>query len=224
MAFRVTRMTDTRLCRQCGTCCRKGGPSLRKEDLPLVRHGHIRHDQLVTIRCGERGYNPATNKLEPVEVELLKIRGMSTGWACLFLNEEKNTCRIYTTRPSTCKILECWQPGPLLATIYQNTLCRVDLINPNDPILAEIERHERICPGPLFPLLLAAAETAEDIARLNELVRADLAIRSEVGKKISISMEMECFLFGRPLFKQLAGSEIEGVEKNGEIHLQRRKK
>lgn len=213
-------MTDTKQCRQCGTCCRKGGPALSREDLDLVRQGYIRHDQLVTIRQGEMGYNPGTGKLEPVPVELLKIRGQGNGWTCLFLAEANNGCTIYAHRPTTCRILECRQPEALLATIYQNTLRRADLINPNDPILAEIDRHERACPGKEFTDLLA--DTGQDsLARLNEMVRADLAIRNEIAQKVGISLEMEFFLFGRPLFKQLTGSGIECVEENGGIRLQR---
>lgn len=215
-------MTDTKHCKQCGTCCRKGGPALSRKDLDLVRQGHIRHDQLVTIRQGEMGYNPATGRLEPVPVELLKIRGQGSGWTCLFLAEEGNGCTIYAHRPATCRILQCWEPEPLLATIYQNTLHRADLINPNDPILAEIERHERACPGRVFTDLLAQAGGTENLARLSELVRADLAIRAEVGQKTGISLELECFLFGRPLFKQLAGSGIQCVEENGGIRLERK--
>lgn len=214
-------MTDTKQCRQCGTCCRKGGPALSREDLDLVRQGYIRHDQLVTIRQGEMGYNPGTGKLEPVPVELLKIRGQGNGWTCLFLAEANNGCTIYAHRPTTCRILECRQPEALLATIYQNTLRRADLINPNDPILAEIDRHERACPGKEFTDLLAKAGGEDSLARLNEMVRADLAIRNEIAQKVGISLEMEFFLFGRPLFKQLAGSGIECVEENGGIHLQR---
>ena len=150
-------MTDSKHCRQCGTCCRKGGPTLGREDIDLVRQGHIRHDQLITIRQGEMGYNPATTKLEPVPVELLKIRGQGSGWTCLFLAEANNGCTIYAHRPTTCRILECRQPEALLATIYQNTLRRADLINPNDPILDEIDRHERACPGKEFTGLLAKA-------------------------------------------------------------------
>ena len=216
-------MRETKRCRQCGTCCRKGGPALSREDLDLVRQGYIRHDQLVTIRQGEMGYNPATDRLEPVEVELLKIRGQGSSWTCLFFVEEENSCAIYAHRPATCRILQCWHPGPLLATIYRNTLRRTDLINPHDPILAEIERHERECPAKLFTALLAEAEGGEDLSRLSELVRADLAIREEVAKKAGVSLEMEFFLFGRPLFKQLAGSGIEGVETKGGIDLRRRK-
>lgn len=214
-------MTDTKHCKQCGTCCRKGGPALSREDLGLVRQGYIRHDQLLTIRQGEMGYNPATGRLEPVPVELLKIRGQGSGWTCLFFAEEGNGCTIYAHRPATCRILQCWEPEPLLATIYQNTLRRADLINPGDPILAEIERHEQACPGRVFTDLLAQAGETENLARLSELVRADLAIREEVGQKTGISLELECFLFGRPLFKQLAGSGIEYVEENGRIRLQR---
>jgi Fe-S-cluster containining protein len=217
-------MTDTKHCKQCGTCCRKGGPTLSREDLDLVRQGYIRHDQLLTIRQGEMGYNPATGRLEPVPVELLKIRGQGSGWTCLFLAEKGNGCTIYAHRPATCRILQCWQPEPLLATIYQNTLRRADLINPEDPILVEIDRHERACPGKVFTDLLAEGGGTENLARLSELVRADLAIRREIAKTAGLSLELEFFLFGRPLFKQLAGYGIEWVEENGEIRLERRKK
>jgi len=216
-------MNDTKHCKQCGTCCRNGGPALSREDIDLVRQGHIRHDQLVTIRQGELGYNPATARLEPVPVELLKIRGQGSGWTCLFFAEASNGCTIYARRPATCRVLQCWQPEALLSTIYQNTLCRADLINPNDPILAEIERHERACPGKEFTDMLEQNTGAEELIRLTELIRADLAIRAEIAKKIGLSLEMEFFLFGRPLFKQLAGAGIKCIEENGEIRLERAK-
>lgn len=194
---------------------------MSREDLHLVRQGDIRHDQLLTIRQGELGYNPASGRLEPVPVELLKIRGQGRGWTCLFFAEAENRCTIYAHRPATCRILQCWQPEALLATIYQNTLRRADLLNPGDPILAEIARHEQACPGKEFTDLLAKAEETEALARLSELVRADLAIREEVGQKAGLSLELEFFLFGRPLFKQLAGAGIEWVEEGGEIQLRR---
>ncbi|OGR06495.1 MAG: hypothetical protein A2520_04420 [Deltaproteobacteria bacterium RIFOXYD12_FULL_53_23] len=214
-------MTDTNRCKQCGSCCRKGGPVLRREDLYLVFQGHIRHDQLVAIRCGEMGYNPATSRLEPVPVELLKVRGQGSGWTCLFFAEDENACAIYAHRPATCRILKCWQPEALLATIYQDTLCRADLINHHDLILAEIDRHERACSGRLFTELLSQGGGTEALAHLTELVRADLAIRAEVVKTAGFSLEMEMFIFGRPFFKQLAGSGIECVKENVEIRLQR---
>lgn len=198
-------------CKQCGTCCRKGGPALRHEDLGLVRQGHIRHDQLVTIRQGELGFNPATGRVESVPVEFLKVRGKGGGWTCLFLDEAANRCSIYRHRPATCGILECWRPEALLATIYQDVLGRRDLINPGDPILQDIERHDQECPGRRWNDLLARYGERGDEAALvgmNDLARTDLAIREEMVARTGITPELELFLLGRPLVMQLAGSGL----------------
>lgn len=213
-------MTEARTCRQCGTCCRKGGPALTRADLPLVRRGVIRHDRLVVIRKGELGHNPATGRLEPVPVELLKVRGQGQGWACLFLDPDGKACTIYEERPQTCRILECWQPEALLATIYRDPLARADLINPDDPVLAFLARHEQACPGESFTSLLTRAgveksETA--LARLTAMIRTDLAIRHELAERTGISLETELFLLGRPLFRQLAGSGLTCREEHGDL-------
>jgi len=215
-------MPEPRKCRQCGACCQKGGPALTRADLGLVRRGVIRHDQLVAIRCGELGHNPASGLLEPVPVELLKVRGQGQGWACLFLDQGGKACAIYENRPETCRILECWQPEALLATIYRDTLSRTDLINPEDPILVFLARHEQACPGESFTRLLALAgaeKTPASLAGLEELVRNDLAIREEVARHSGISLETELFLFGRPFFRQLAGAGIACREENGALRL-----
>ncbi|MFZ5775977.1 MAG: YkgJ family cysteine cluster protein [Thermodesulfobacteriota bacterium] len=207
----MRQKTSITACRQCGSCCRNGGPALRRDDLALVRQGFIRHDQLVAIREGELGFNPASGTVEPVPVELLKIRGKAGGWACLFFEEATSRCAIYQQRPSTCAILECWRPEALLATIYQDTLSRRDLLNPEDPILEYIERHERQCPGRQWSGLLARfgeKREAAVLVQLAELVRADLAIREEVVARTGISPEMELFVLGRPFVTQLAGSGL----------------
>lgn len=221
-------MTAIDQCQQCGTCCRKGGPALCKEDMALVRQGHILHSQLITIRQGEMGYNPANDKVEPVPVELLKVRGQGAEWACLFLDTATSGCTIYAHRPATCRTLECWQPEPLLATIYKDTLCRRDLINPDDPVLEYIVRQEQQCPAGEFTGLLAKGGkdgfSEATMARLNELIRADLAIREELAQKTGLSVELEFFLLGRPLFKQLEGSGLECVEEKEGVGLRPSKK
>ncbi len=212
-----------RECRQCGTCCRKGGPALRREDLGLVRGNIIRHDQLLTIRKGELGHNPASGRLEPVPVELLKIRGQGRDWACLFLNEADNSCAIYARRPATCALLECWRPEALLATIYQETLRRADLLNPADPLLDYIARHERECPGEEWSSLLCRYSEGRDaslLVRLTELVRTDLALRQRLARETGLGVELEFFLLGRPFLAQLAGSGLVCVEDGGELSLQ----
>ncbi|MGV1100837.1 YkgJ family cysteine cluster protein [Thiovibrio sp. JS02] len=213
-----------RQCRQCGTCCRKGGPALRREDLELLRRGIVRHEQLVTIRKGEMGFNPAGNRLEPVPVELLKIRGQGGDWTCLFLDQANNSCAIYAHRPLTCALLECWQPAALFAAIYQDTLRRTDLINPDDPILEHIARHERQCPGEEWTALLGQymeSGAGALLARLNGLVRADLVLRQEIAARTGMTVDVEFFLLGRPFVTQLAGSGLVCVEEGGEICLRR---
>lgn len=215
-------MNTRKHCRRCGTCCRKGGPVLRREDLPLVRQGRIRHDQLVAIRIGEQGCNPASGRLEPVPVELLKVRGQGNGWTCLFFTEDGNSCAIHAQRPMTCRLLACWQPEALLATIYQETLQRRDLLNPSDPLLAYIDRQEQECPVSEFNSLLAriaAAGEEADLAPLARLLRDDLALRSDFAGKTGLSLAMELFVLGRPFFSQLAGSGVEWREEQGNIRL-----
>lgn len=214
-------------CRRCGTCCRKGGPTLQREDLPLVLQGLLRHDQLVTIRTGEQGYNPASGRLEPVPVELLKVRGQGSGWTCLFFAGKTNMCTIHAHRPATCRILTCWQPQALLDTIYKETLHRRDLLNPKDPLLRYLDRQEQECPVSEFTGLLARIITAGESADLTPLARLlqdDLALRNEFAKQTGLSLAMELFALGRPFFSQLGGSGLEWFEEQGKIRLLLRKK
>jgi Fe-S-cluster containining protein len=211
-------------CRRCGTCCRKGGPVLRREDLPLLRQGVIRHEQLVAIRIGEQGYNPASGRLEPVPVELLKIRGQGNGWTCLFFTEASNACTIHSQRPLTCRLLACWQPEALLATIYQETLGRREILNPADPLLAWIDRQERECPAAEFTSHLARLDrTGEgaDLSGLSALLRADFTLRTEFARQTGLSLAMELFVLGRPFFSQLAGSAVEWCAQTGAVRLRR---
>jgi len=215
-------MSAQKHCRRCGTCCRKGGPVLRREDLPLVRHGHIRHDQLVVVRIGEQGYNPASGRLEPVPVELLKVRGQGNGWACLFFTEAGNSCTIHAHRPITCRLLACWRPEALLATLYRETLQRRDLLNSRDPLLSYIDRQEQECPVAEFNSLLARIAAGGEnahLAPLARLLRDDLALRADFAGETGLSLAMELFVLGRPFFSQLAGSGVEWCEEQADIRL-----
>lgn len=211
-----------RQCRQCGTCCRKGGPSLVLSDVDLVRRGKIRHDQLLTIRRGELGYNPTTARLERVPVELLKVRGRGNDWCCLFFAEENKTCSIYDDRPETCRVLECWQPEALLATIYRDTVSRADLINPDDPVLLWIERHEQSCPVKPFVELTDEAQATrsqQSLVRLEEMIEVDLTLRQEFIRQTGVDQALELFLLGRPFFRQIPCTDFICREARGRILL-----
>jgi Fe-S-cluster containining protein len=213
-------------CKQCGTCCRKGGPALRREDIILVESGCPSQSQLITIRRGELAINPVSDRLEAVPVELVKIRGRAGGWTCLFFDEQANGCTIYSQRPKACRLLMCWEPESILKELYKDTITRKDLIKVGDPILSYIDRHEEECPAGTFARLICEYEEAngrseEIMAELTQLIRKDIALRTENVERFHITVALEGFLFGRPFFTHLTGSGLVCFESEGKLHLRR---
>lgn len=82
--------------------------------------------------------------------------------------------------------------------------------------------HEQNCPstriGELLAELSSDGNTAT-LAELTEMVRRDLTVRAHASKHFKLPLEVEFFILGRPLFKQLAGLGLDLLEKDGEIHL-----
>ena len=193
---------------RCGTCCRKGGPSLHKEDNKILLAGHIGHEHLITIRKGELAFSPLSGRLEPVQKELVKLAGKRKGWVCCFFDEKKSACAIYAHRPLECRLLKCWDTAELLSVIGQKTLSRTDIISKDDPILEFIETHEQECSSEkaegLMSAFLREKGNAALLEKLTALVQQDLAIRSRAIAKFGLSLEDELFIFGRPLFKILS--------------------
>lgn len=211
-------------CVQCGTCCRKGGPTLHRQDLDLLKQGRIGYQHLTTIRAGETAYNPLSDKAEPAKREMVKISGTDGDWTCLFLNRADNSCSIYDQRPLECRLLQCWDPADLLAVINTDTIVRIDIINPDDPICSVIEMHERECPVREVNKLVDkirqdAANPAGHLTGLNEIVTKDLAIRAKATEQFGLSVAVEMFVMGRPLFKILAGRGFSIHEDQDGIHL-----
>lgn len=216
------QLSGSQECRRCGSCCRQGGPALHREDLPLLREGHIRRQHLVTIRSGEPAYDPVTGKIKPVEQELLKISGGSSTWSCRFY-DDSGGCTIYQNRPLECRLLKCWDTRELKEIIGRNTLTRRDLLDPSDPILGLLSAQERQCDYQRINSLVNILENQPgDTGPLEELagiVRADLMIRAQAQKEFSISLARELFLFGRPVFKVLAAHGFRVSEAGQEIFL-----
>ncbi|MCG2722002.1 MAG: YkgJ family cysteine cluster protein [Thermodesulfovibrionales bacterium] len=199
---KVPHLTITQ-CIRCGTCCRKGGPVLHKQDTRILMEGHAGHQHLMTIRKGERAYNPVSGRAEPVPRELVKIIDRETDWTCIFFDEEKSFCSIYAHRFLECSLLQCWDPSQIMTVIGKNTLCRFDLINPGDPIREIIQTHELDCPFSAVENLLSALSTGSDksgiFKELVALVQKDNALRSYAIDELGMKKEHEFFIFGRPL-------------------------
>lgn len=194
-------------CMRCGTCCLKGGPILHHEDKKILRAGHVGYQHLITIRKGELAYNPIEGKLEPVRKEIIKVAGKGENWSCVFYDDEKASCTIYSHRFLECRLLKCWDTSEIMSIIGKNTIFRADIINPYDPIMGVIETHEQECSYQEVETLLSALSKEEgkstSIKRLTELVRKDLSIRSFALSELGLKAEFELFIFGRPLFKVL---------------------
>lgn len=191
-------------CKKCGTCCRKGGPALHKEDRQLISNGKILISNLVTIRAGEPVFSPLSGRVEPAELDILKLSSPDS-WSCLFLNQQTNHCDLYENRPLECRLLQCWNTAKIEAIIYKNNLNRWDLIDPNTPIFDFIKMHEAACN---YAELAKSASKGPEIPsvreRIKEIIAKDLAIREKAVLKFNLSLPAEMFYFGRPMFKSLS--------------------
>jgi Fe-S-cluster containining protein len=187
---------------RCGTCCRKGGPALHLEDRNLVEKGVIHTRHLYTIRKGEFARDPVRGDLIRVDLDIIKIKGRGDSWACRFLEEDANACRIYAHRPLECRHLECWDISRFEQIYRLGRLSRRDLLAGVQGLWELIEDHEQRCdydrirrlpegrPGP------GAAGVGRDTA---EMARYDAELRRLMVAQGGLEPEMLDFLLGRPV-------------------------
>ncbi|MCF6291246.1 MAG: YkgJ family cysteine cluster protein [Desulfobacterales bacterium] len=210
-------------CRRCGTCCRKGGPALHRQDLEIVRSGRLEYRHLLTIRKGEWAYSPLTGQVEPTTHELVKTANQANEWACSFYDEPNRGCTIYDHRPLECRLLKCWAPEELVAVIGRHTLARTDIISPDNPLLGLVLYHERECPATslarLVPENSRQAADQDKLAELTALVRKDLAIRRKAIQYLGPAGNEELFFLGRPLFIVLRAHGLVVHEQDGVLQL-----
>jgi Fe-S-cluster containining protein len=193
-------------CIQCGTCCRKGSPSLYQEDLPLVLRGAIQRTDLMTLRKGEIGFSNERNELIQLSREQVKIREKPGTRECLFFQTESGTCGIYENRPLQCLTLECWNPQGFQGLERGRPLKRLDLFDPLDPIRPVIQSHDEKCDllNLEKSLKRAGQQKKDDQDRVMEVLGFDRYIREFLGEKYGFRPEHLVFLLGRPLTEVVA--------------------
>ena len=199
-------MSEIHHCRQCGTCCRKGGPALHVEDSPLLEEGIIQLQDLVTFRAGELVRDTSNNGVVPLPAEIVKIAAPAGSrrddWTCRFLMED-NRCFIHEKSPAECKALFCDDPKALLGMHGKERLDRkaiLELLSAPQWLMDAVEAHEARCSyASLIELASRLEEQEEARKELVEVVEYDRAFRELVVEKGKVSKEMLDFLFGRPL-------------------------
>ncbi len=195
-------------CQRCGTCCVNGGPALHTADLSLLHDRRLALSDLITIRLGEPVFSPLVNGIEPARTELIKISGRTDSWTCRFFDQAMSGCGIYDHRPVECRLLKCWETADLTRMIYQECLCRQDILPADEELRELIGIQEEHCGFAIITTLatgLAAGGGAAEItAEIARVVTLDLKIRQRAIRVRGLSVEEELLFFGRPLFKSLA--------------------
>jgi Fe-S-cluster containining protein len=195
-------------CRQCGTCCSKGGPAFHTEDRLLIEKGTIPARHLYTIRKGELVLENVKGKVIPAATELIKIRGKNNSWMCFFFNPKEKACAIYRKRPIECRILKCWDTREIENAYSLNRLCRRDLLSGMEGLWEVIEDHAVRCAYEKISSLAKALDrddSDEALKELMDIIKYDFHLREVFSEKGAVEKEMMDFLLGRPLLDTIKG-------------------
>jgi len=187
------------VCRRCGICCRKGGPGLHAEDLPLIADGTLPRNRLVTLRAGEPVYDNVAGRVEALAEEMLKVRDLDSR-ACPFLEGEAD-CLIHGRRPRECRLLFCEAPQALMEAYGRDRLTRRDVLPPGSAIFELVRHHEERCPAAKAAALArrAARQDAAALRELGDMIRFDETYRELLVTRAGVAADESPFYLGRPL-------------------------
>lgn len=189
-------------CRRCGTCCRRGGPALHREDKELVAAGHLPLTDLYTIRAGEPVRDDvAGGLLTAADTDIVKIREAPGSRACTFLDPGRNGCVIYRWRPLECRVLRCWDTAAIERCYRRGRLVRADLIGHIEGLRDLVAEHDRRCDARRLVALARRRRGGDARAEveLAGMIRYDEALREGLVERGRVPAAMLDFLLGRPL-------------------------
>jgi len=208
-------------CKQCGTCCEKSGATLHMEDKYLVDSGKINPTDLVTLRKGEIALDPFSNEKTCLEKEIIKIKGSSNSWQCIYFDGASKKCSIYEKRPVECRLLKCWDTKPLASIINKNLLSREALFSKAPDLYDLISTHEKKCSYKKVKKLLQDTDKNKDenaLKELKEIILFDINLREimeEKHKNLALMQDLilgRCFQDTLPQFKyKIKYNEEEGL-------------
>lgn len=197
-------------CQRCGTCCRKGGPALHNDDLPLLASGRLGRRHLITLRRGETVRENVAGGLAELEREMVKIGGNGPDWTCRLYQPAMRTCLIHKHRPAECRALFCDAPESLKALYNRDRLVRADIIDPNGALWELITFHDQTFPTQAACALAreAAGNAAEARAQLADMVEREQAFRAAFLERAQVDPAELDFYFGRSLAVLAKGFDL----------------
>lgn len=192
-------------CRRCGTCCRKGGPSLHIEDKELVDKGKIALKNIFTIRKGEPVNDNIRGIIHTAQSDIIKIKGKNGSWECTFF--DNNNCKIYKHRPIECRALKCWDTREIKRIYLKGHLTRKDLVAEVKGLWDLVLEHNQRCSYEKIRIAADYAKKSTDKTESDEeildIIKYDSSIRSLVKERGKLDPEILDFLFGRPILKTI---------------------
>jgi Fe-S-cluster containining protein len=189
-------------CLRCGTCCEKGGPSFHIQDRHLIEDGTIHTRYLYTIRKGEFVHDNVQGQLKPANSDIIKIKGKSPSWECVFFQKRDKSCSIYDHRPLECRLLKCWDTRDIEAVYEKDRLTRRDILAGIEGLWELVADHEKQCAHDAVNRAIRDFHGAFDKQAREAIagaVQYDSAIRELVLENGNVAPDMIDFLFGRPL-------------------------
>lgn len=189
-------MNEITSCICCGQCCIKGGPTLHNEDIALIQNNILGPKTLFTIRKGEPVYHPVEGRLVAAPVELIKIKGITGSWACIFFDNA--VCAIYEDRPLECRIFKCWDTRDSIKLFMRDTISRKTIIQMGSLLDQMISTYEDSLPASIFMELLENPSVQDGSTWINKCIEIDQSFRNRFIEHFGVEESAMDFFFGRP--------------------------
>lgn len=186
-------------CRRCGTCCRKGGPALHMEDTSLLES--IGLTELICLRVGEPAFDPRRGSVQPLQEEVIKVRGKGNSWECVYYDSDGQCCGIYSRRPLECRALSCEHSDGIFRAMGSALLNRSHFVQPGSALWECITEHDRRYPVTEAVALADRMRAGGQIQdELDYMLRAETAFRHTLARRVQAADQDLWAYLGRPLW------------------------
>jgi hypothetical protein len=191
----------------------------------MVEQGLIALRDIYTIRPGEPVFDNVAGTMQTAATDILKIRSMvGKKPVCCFFETSSSGCAVYDHRPYECRVLECWNPEPLMKVYQHDRLTREDLLANVEGLMELIQDHQDRCSYATVRSLALSIRREEKTAsaqqQLMEMIRFDLSLREVTKERSGHDEPMMDFLFGQPLTETIRLFRLRLAKKDSGIVLE----